>query len=148
MGLDAWGVARKGELKKVVTSECLGTDEDGNKVVEDYIELEWPEMINLCDWRKHPNLQGWMRSKWKQKGCPKREDESDEDGFNGIDLVLDKDDILELQEAINGGELPATGGFFFGDDSSAFYKEQDLAFIKDALEYIEQGYTIAYGSSW
>jgi len=45
MGLDQYAFARKGEPLD---------DFDGNSSSEEEIEI--------CYWRKHPNLQGWMEN--------------------------------------------------------------------------------------
>ena len=148
MGLDQYAEARKGEPKLVVWGTSTWTDKDGNEVEEEETGLEWEDSYDLAAWRKHPNLQGWMEEKWREKGCPVRDDESGDGGFNGIDLELTKDDLLELQEAVGDGELPPTGGFMFGGDSSESYRENDQQFVKDAIEAIEEGYTVVYRSSW
>ena len=115
MGLDQYANARKGEPKLVVQGSFTSTDEDGNEVEKEETGLEWEDSYELAEWRKHPNLQGWMEEKWHQKGCPVREGENGDDGFNCIDLELTKDDLLELREAVGAEKLPPTGGFMFGD---------------------------------
>jgi hypothetical protein len=49
---------------------------------------------------------------------------------------------------VNSKELPETGGFFFGDDSDDYYKEQDLEFIQKAREALDAGLTVEYSSWW
>jgi len=74
----------------------------------------------LAYWRKHPHLQGFMESLYLEKGG--------EGEFNCVDVELDLADIDALEASVKGDELPETGGFFFGDDSSDYYKESDLEF--------------------
>ena len=45
----------------------------------------------LAYWRKHPNLHGWMERLAKSKGL-------DYDTFNGVELELTFDDIIQLEK--------------------------------------------------
>ena len=123
MGLDQYGFAYKGEAL---------IDEDGFLYYEDNIELE--------TWRKHPNLQGWMKELYHEKGG--------EDDFNCEVVVLDSEDLDRLESALDKNELPDTVGFFFGSNANDFYSEKDREFIRKASAAIKQGYTVAYDSSW
>ena len=123
MGLDQYAVAVKGEPRK---------DEDGCVVYDD--------QISLGEWRKHPNLQGWMERLWRSKGG--------EGQFNCVSVELNGDDLQRLRIDVDHRDLPSTTGFFFGDDSDEYYKEQDLTFVEEALELIEAGYKIEYSSWW
>jgi len=136
MGLDQYASARKGEPTKIEEPYTI-TLKDGT--VEEHIEYsnEWADSYDLCDWRKHSSLHGFMEQHYY----------GDEE-FNCIDLEITEDDIDELEEAINNADLPETGGFFFGSDSSEHYKEQDLEFCKDAREAMANGYTVIYSSWW
>ena len=123
MGLDQYGIARKGQPQ---------TDEEGYTFYEDEIELAY--------WRKHPNRQGWMESLWNVKG---------NDGeFNCQDLELTLDDLDNLEKSLDNEALPQTTGFFFGDDADEHYAEQDREFIVQARAAIKQGYTVIYSSWW
>lgn len=122
MGLDQFAVARKGEP----------VEKDGR--------LEWPESRSLADWRKHPNLQGWMEGLYRRKGG--------EEEFNCVDVELTLEDLDALEKAVKGKEMPGTTGFFFGDDSDDYYREQDLQFIEEARGAIRDGCTVVYSSSW
>ncbi len=76
MGLDQYGLARKGEPS---------TDKEGFTYYEDSMELAY--------WRKHPNLQGWMENLWHVKG---------NDGeFNCEDLELTLDDLDNLEKSLD-----------------------------------------------
>ena len=135
MGLDQYANAHKGEQKK---------DEDGYTYYDDNIELAY--------WRKHPNLQGFMEELWIEKGKPNANLSSDKnqivDEFNCVDLELGHYDLIKLEEAIKDSELPETGGFFFGDDSDEYYKEDTLDFVEQAKMAIDDGYTVVYSSWW
>ena len=94
----------------------------------------------IAYWRKHPNLQGWMEALWREKGG--------EGEFNCVDVELTLEDLEQLEAAIEGAELPDTDGFFFGNNSDDYYREQDLEFIAEASKAIEQGYKVVYTSWW
>ena len=123
MGLDQYGIARKGEPK---------TDEDGYTFYEDEMELAY--------WRKHPSLQGWMEDLWIEKG--------NSGEFNCVDVELTLGDLDSMEEALDENALPETVGFFFGENSEEHYAEQDREFIVNARAAIKQGYTVVYSSWW
>ena len=116
-------------------------DEEGN----------W-EQEELAYWRKHPHLQGFMENLWEEKGRPNANVSSGENPFgsefNCVYLELTIEDIEALEASIKGGELPETGGFFFGDDSSEHYKEADLEFCANARKALADGQTVVYSSWW
>jgi len=68
--------------------------------------------------------------------------------FNGIELELTFDDIVRLEEDIKNGNLPATSGFFFGENSDEYYKAQDLEFVYEAKSRLFLGQKVFYNSSW
>jgi len=68
--------------------------------------------------------------------------------FNGVELELTWEDLDELERAITHDQLPSTQGFFFGNESDDFYKEQDLEFIKKARAELFMGLKVFYNSSW
>ena len=139
MGLDQYAVARKGQPRKVPQTWTT-TDADGNEeeVVEYY--NEWDDTIQLAEWRKHPNLQGWMEELWYEKGG--------EGEFNCVDLELTLEDLDALEATLDEEALPETVGFFFGTDSSDYYAETDREFIVQARAAIKQGYKVIYSSWW
>jgi len=104
------------------------------------IRKDCQEDLEIAYWRKHPNLQGWMEDLWRSKGNAGE--------FNCVEVELTLEDLEQLEASIEGAELPETAGFFFGNNSDDFYREQDLAFIADATEAIEQGYKVIYNSWW
>ena len=123
MGLDQYGIARKGEPK---------TDEDGYTFYEDEMELAY--------WRKHSSLQGWMEDLWIEKG--------NSGEFNCVDVELTLGDLDSMEEALDENALPETVGFFFGENSEEHYAEQDREFIREARAAIKQGYKVVYSSWW
>jgi hypothetical protein len=114
----------------------MGLDQYAHRVVAH----DTDNREEIAYWRKHPNLQGWMEQLWREKGG--------EGEFNCVDVELTLDDLRQLEASIEGAELPETEGFFFGNDSDDYYREQDLEFIADASEAIEQGYKVVYTSWW
>ena len=94
----------------------------------------------MAYWRKHPNLQGFMEALYHEKGG--------EGEFNCVDVELTLEDIDALEASVKGGELPETGGFFFGDDSSEHYKDEDLEFCANARKALADGQTVVYSSWW
>jgi hypothetical protein len=54
----------------------------------------------------------------------------------------------DLEQDVLDNALPQTQGFFFGDDSADYYKEQDLEFIKNARYELFIGLKVFYNSSW
>jgi hypothetical protein len=94
----------------------------------------------IAYWRKHPNLHGWMRRLWIEKGHS--------GDFNGDELELTWEDIDRLEKDVQSKNLPDTTGFFFGSESDDFYKDADLAFIKNARVELFSGLKVFYNSSW
>jgi hypothetical protein len=103
------------------------------------------EPKSLAYWRKHPNLHGWMERLWESKGCP---GDNAEKMFNGVELELTWDDLDALEQDILNQQLPETQGFFFGDASDDYYREQDLKFIQEARADLFLGLKVFYNSSW
>ena len=99
-----------------------------------------PRPREIAYWRKHPNLHGWMHKLWISKGNMGE--------FNGDELELTLEDLDLLETDVERNRLPATQGFFFGNDADQHYKVQDLQFIQDARAAILQGERVCYNSSW
>lgn len=91
-------------------------------------------------WRKHPDLHGWMRRLYREKGG------ADAD-FNCAPLRLTSDDLNRLAEAIRTRRLPQTSGFFFGE-SDGTELEDDLQFVAKAREALAIGLTVCYSAWW
>ena len=139
MGLDQYATARKGEPHKI-EEEYTYTDQDGTeqKGVNEY--LQWDDTIQLAEWRKHPNLQGWMENLWYEKGG--------EGEFNCVELELTLENLDALEATLDEEALPETAGFFFGGNADDHYAEADREFIVLARAAIKQGYTVVYSSWW
>ena len=85
-----------------------------------------------------------MEELWRKKG--------NEGEFNTEELLLELIDIVNLEKAILKNELPMTEGFFFGGDSYEDYEEHymtdDLKFVKEARQAINEGDDVIYNSWW
>ena len=124
----------------------------------------------LVQWRKHPNLQGWMERLWrKQKygdaaipGVNSRAATADslvyskdtymDNPFNQEEVELTLDDIKRLRldirnKTLNGGYGDTTG-FFFGDSSDEYYRETDIEFCDKAEAALNKGCKVIYYSWW
>ena len=111
----------------------------------EFIDGEWvvpgkTKPREIAYWRKHPNLQGWMRKLWEAKG--------NSGEFNGDELELTRDDIDMLEQDVLNNRLPLTSGFFFGNPSDDYYKKEDLEFVKNARAELFCGLKVFYNSSW
>jgi hypothetical protein len=94
----------------------------------------------IAYWRKHPSLHGWFKQEWESEG--------NEGSFNGDELEITWNMLERLEYDIRNGELPDTRGFFFGDESSTEYYNDDLEFIKNARTELFMGLKVFYNSSW
>jgi len=131
MGLDMYAyVAKKqGQMRDYYESYDYETDSG---------PVEKPREIAY--WRKHPNLHGWMHKLWNERGH--------NGDFNGDELELTFEDLDRLEYVVKHKELPGTSGFFFGNDSDDYYRDQDLEFIRQARSELTQGMRVFYNSSW
>lgn len=139
MGLDQYAYVAMKERQQ----DEFWENAEKDPVTGDWINAQVEKPRELMYWRKHPNLQGWMRELWARKCQPE-----DDPMFNGVELELTWEDLDELEAAVQNGLLPPTNGFFFGDDSDEYYKEQDLEFIKRARAELFMGLRVFYNSSW
>lgn len=98
---------------------------------------------DVAYWRKHPNLQGWMEKLAERKQLKY-------DTFNGVELELTWEDVDELEKDIKSGVVSVmnTRGFFFGDPSDDYYREEDLNFCVNAKAELFLGRKVFYNSSW
>ena len=102
------------------------------------------ESFEICDWRKHNALQGWMEKLWTLKtGKPAGE-------LNCQELELTTEDLKNLKSVVEAGDLPETLGFFFGHDSrfDEYKKILTLSFVDTAETKIADGQKIFYSCSW
>jgi len=93
----------------------------------------------IAQWRKHPNIQGWMEKLYESKGG--------EGVFNCQPVRVTFQDLVNLRHAVIHEKLPVTQGFFFGE-SLPEDREIDLKFIDDAMKAIGQDMEIYYDSWW
>ena len=127
MGLDQFAFKTKAKL---------------NSPVDFQAQVQGADTEELHNWRKHPNLHGWMESLYRQKGGQGQD-------FNCNPVELTQEDIDRLAISILEGELPSTSGFFFGESTGNQEEESDdLEFCKKASEAIKEGYAVYYDSWW
>ena len=112
-----------------------------DETVKQYVNPNVTKPREIAYWRKHPNLHGWMEQLAEQKGL-------EYSSFNGIELELTWEDLDALERAVTHSQLPETTGFFFGNPSDEYYREQDLQFIKEARAELFLGLKVFYNSSW
>lgn len=162
MGLDMYvRVVRKWDIvdlekftKTIINSMSLNVnDKDVDFDLKEYITRYPTIMIpygvgsELCYWRKHPNLHGWMKNLFYDKGG------ESETGFNNDIVFLMKEDVLKLKEDIENDKLPDTQGFFFGesyldDEDREWRNTHDMECIDKMLKSLDSGDLIYYSSSW
>ena len=139
MGLDQYAYAvKKGNNIAEVDFKFKEYDDAGNLVLTNVEDEDFEE---IAYWRKHHDLQGWMRKLYEKKGGESLE-------FNCNKLLLTSKDLDKLEKDVKKGKLPKTTVFFFGTGNTAGYVETDLKFIAKAREYISNGYDIFYDSWW
>jgi len=109
-------------------------------------EGRWDDSREIAYWRKHPNLQGWMEQLWIKRN-PDYYAEGN-NMFNGVELELSWEDLNALEQAVINDQLPSTRGFFFGEDSDAYYKQSLLEFVRNARAELFSGLKVFYNSSW
>jgi len=95
----------------------------------------------ICYWRKHNALHGWMENLYESKGG--------EGEFNCVNLNLTSEDLEELEEDVVDKDLPETKGFFFGEDTREcdHQKLETLKFLSKAKKALSQGNEVEY-SAW
>jgi len=137
MGLDmyAYVATREGQQRDYYEGA------EWNDDAKDYVNTKVNKPREIAYWRKHPNLHGWMERLAEQKKL-------DYDRFNGVEMELTAEDLDELERAVTHRQLPATRGFFFGDEADQFYHDKDLAFVKAARTEMFMGLKVFYNSSW
>mgnify|MGYP003334116271 CR=1 FL=1 len=139
MGLDQYAYIAAQAGQHAAFYEGAKYDDEANEYVNPHIS----QPREIAYWRKHPNLHGWMEQLYRARG-------GKAEIFNGVELELTYDDILKLEEHINNGIVSSlnTRGFFFGDPSDDYYREQDLQFVRIAKAELFCGIPVFYNSSW
>lgn len=146
------------EVKKiaenVVNSYCKELI-DRIRVINDNFEkyfknIDSFEISDLCYWRKHPDLHGYMEYIYNE-----RSGKENEEDFNCIPLILSKEDIQEIieqhKERLNpdGSTLfEETSGFFFGSSCKQDFEESLKDFEKVLKEVDFDEYAVYYFSWW
>ena len=97
----------------------------------------------FADWRKFNHLHGWMNRLYDKKGG-----KSLSFNCNTVRLMPEDIDILESLAILKA--LPATEGFFFGDNNpfSDEDREKVLAFVAKARIAFSEGKAVIYDSWW
>lgn len=104
------------------------------------VDFETEQQCELHYWRKHPDLHGWMERLYRAK-------RGGAESFNCVPVALTPPDLDRLEADVEGGRLPYTDGFFFGE-SDGSERSDDLAFIAKARAAIQAGLTVLYTSWW
>lgn len=136
MGLDmyAYTAARAGQQHEFYQGA------EFNETTHNFENTAITKPVEIAYWRKHPNLHGWMQQLWESRGnCG---------SFNGDELELTAEDLDALEQAVTHGQLPTTGGFFFGNPVDSHYRKQDIEFVKNARAEMFLGLKVFYNSSW
>ena len=148
MGLDQYAYAvrpnRENTDFEFVRETIERVGENDTITTESYVLIQ--------QWRKHPDLQGWMEDLFDEKADAQGyEGHSGAFGiervFNCQPIRLTWQDINDLESAVLSEALPNTKGFFFGE-SHPGDKELDLAFIKEARKAMGGDYEVYYDSWW
>jgi len=144
MGLDQWAFIKIGEAPSHITDPSEKSEYEFENCY-----------IMLKQWRKHPNLQGWMERCWREKNGTTSQYEANtfiDDPFNGVELELTLDDINKLEQDVIdynlSGGFGNTQGFFFGEPADKEYRYDDLNFCKNARVALKNGLRVIYDSSW
>jgi len=122
----------------------MGLDQYAKVVKREYNNETLTETITkteICYWRKHNALHGWMENLYESKGG--------EGEFNCVNLNLTSEDLEELEEDVVDKDLPETKGFFFGEDTREcdHQKLETLKFLSKAKKALSQGNEVEY-SAW
>ena len=105
--------------------------------------------VKLGYWRKHPNLHGYIINAFA-------------DGLDECqEIELDRENIVQIMEAVKARMLPETHGCFFGrsardEDGAAEIKAEikgDLKQLQTALDWLDVeevnvSRTVIYRASW
>lgn len=130
MGLDAYAyvAGRKGQY-----DEYYETGEwDAN--AQDIVNPSVTKPREIAYWRKHHDLQTWMRELWLLRDYITSDDRVAM--FNGIELELTWDDVDRLEKDIQSIH------------ENYLYRKQDLEFCSAAKAELFLGARVFYNSSW
>tara|TARA_R100001510_G_scaffold54672_1_gene57649 strand:+ start:1004 stop:1441 length:438 start_codon:yes stop_codon:yes gene_type:complete len=110
-------------------------------------------------WRKHSRLQQYMQNLWRARTFGEEQARNmgglHMDGKHDLAEVifLERNDIEKLQTLVETDNLPfCPDGFFWGhqfqEEAMSEYKEQDIKFCKQALQWLDEGKRVWYDCSW
>ena len=115
--------------------------EKENAISDEKCRLEYGQDEDFY-WRKNYQLHDWMEKLWE-----KRTGSTDSSKFNCAKIRLYKEDIEELEKAINSWKVDDSEPFSYSKYMSHM-REHDLRFCYEAKEAIEDGYAVYYDSWW
>jgi len=120
----------------VVNADLIGTQQVDLQIPENALTNE------LQYWRKHHDMHGWMEQLYRKKGGKSEQ-------FNCDTVRLEAEDLDKLERDIKKKDLPATQGFFFGNnppDSDS--DKEDLEFVRKARVALQNKQAVYYTSWW
>jgi hypothetical protein len=139
MGLDQYAYkVKKGHITSTVDFTFTSFNDSSGEWEQIIPESDYAE---IAYWRKHHDLQGWMKKLYNEKG-------GSDSQFNCNKLLLTIEDLADLEYEVENNSLPSTTGFFFGHDNTEYYENETLSFIENARNAINEGYDIVYDSWW
>ena len=109
--------------------------------------------IQEFDWRKHASLNEYMRQLYYKKQGKEAPVNVMDCDFNCATLLLTREDIIDLKQAVWSQQLTkAVDGFFWGqqyqDETAKDYFETDAEFCERALAWLDQGKEVWYSPWW
>ena len=105
-------------------------------------------------WRKHARLQKFMSKEYEKQNPNNKDKGSYNLGFNGGPVIINKEVLDRLEEAIkdNYYRFFAHDGFFWGqqfqEETVKEYEEQDKQYLKAARNALKKGEKVTYECSW
>ena len=141
MGLDMYACAAKTVKPNPEDSAAIVLGYI-DPISDEYVYFDEELPIEFAYWRKFNALHAWMENLYHSKGGKQE--------FNCIKLPLTLEDLEALETTCKNQELKPTTGFFFGSQEPVDKEAYDnvLQFIKEAKQYINDGYTVCYDSWW
>lgn len=132
-------------FEKPVEEEVKEMMADARKEFFSILEVETNlEITEVCYWRKHSDLNGLMQDLYYDRGG--------EDEFNCKNLLLSKEDVVDLierhKEHLDGeDEIPHTPGFFWGQTDREDW-ENSLQDFEKVLKETDWDNESVYYSCW
>lgn len=138
MGLEMYAYAAK-EVQQHPTDPCaviFGKEDESGEYTT------FNEVFVLNYWRKFDALHNWMEQLYQSKGGT--------EPFNCLKIPLTLEDLQVLETTCKNQKLKPTTGFFFASREPVNVEEYAdvLHFIKEARNYINNGYMVCCDSRW